>query len=163
MSIEAVQFKNALRLWASGVTVVTAHAPEQGPRGMTATSFSSVSMEPPQILVCLNQNTDTGALVRETGIFAVNVLAAAQQAASNQFAGGATQAERFAALGWQLSPAGAPWFAEALVSLECKVVQCVTAGTHWVVIGEVTDAVCRGGEPLLYFDGAYRGLAPVAG
>ena len=158
MSVDPSQFKNALKLWASGVTVVTAQSEQQGPKGMTATSFSSVSVEPPQILVCLNQNTDTGALVLEQQQFAVNILTAEQQQISNQFAGSVTQEERFAAVDWVSGENGAPLLNESLVSLECKLVQQVQAGTHWVVVGEVQKVVCRSGEPLLYYNGAYRQL-----
>ena len=158
MSVDASQFKNALKLWASGVTVVTAQSAEQGPRGMTATSFSSVSMEPPLILVCLNQSADTGALVLEQETFAVNILSTEQQAVSNQFAGGSSQTERFANVAWEKGENGAPVLSAALASLECKVVQQVLAGSHWVVIGEVQSVACRSGEPLLYYSGAYRQL-----
>ena len=158
MSVDAGQFKDALRLWASGVTIVTASSADQGPKGMTATSFSSVSMQPPQILVCLNQNTDTGALVLEQQQFAVNILSSDQQELSNQFAGGGNQQQRFAAAAWEAGENGAPLLTEALVSLECKLVQQVVAGSHWIVVGEVQKVVCRSGEPLLYFAGGYRQL-----
>ncbi|AEG01651.1 flavin reductase family protein [Methylomonas methanica] len=159
MSVDASQFKNALKLWASGVTVVTAQSEQQGLKGMTATSFSSVSVDPPQILVCLNQNTDTGAVVLEQKRFAVNILGTEQQNVSNQFAGGATQEERFAGVAWEAGENGAPLLTDALASLECKVVDQVLAGTHWIVIGEVQKVVCRGGDPLLYYSGAYRQLS----
>jgi len=159
MSVDASQFKNALKLWASGVTVVTAQSEQQGPKGMTATSFSSVSVDPPQILVCLNQSTDTGALVLDQQQFAVNILGDEQQDVSNQFAGGGSQEQRFAGVAWEAGENGAPLLSEALASLECKVVQQVQAGTHWIVIGEVQKVVCRSGEPLLYYNGAYRQLS----
>ena len=159
MTVDAQQFKNALKLWASGVTVVTAQSASQGLKGMTATSFSSVSVDPPQILVCLNQATDTGVVVLEQGQFAVNILASSQQVVSNEFAGGSSQEQRFANVAWQAGENGAPLLDDALVSLECKLVQQVLAGTHWVVIGEVQRVVCRTGVPLLYYNGAYRELA----
>ncbi len=158
MSIDASQFKNALKLWASGVTVVTAQSETQGLKGMTATSFSSVSVDPPQILVCLNQSTDTGTVVLEQQQFAVNILNSDQQDVSNQFAGGSSQEERFANVAWEVGENGAPILNDTLASLECKVVQQVLAGTHWIVIGEVEKVVCRSGEPLLYYSGAYRQL-----
>lgn len=159
MSVDASQFKNALKLWASGVTVVTAQSENQGLKGMTATSFSSVSAEPPQILVCLNRATDTGAVVMERKRFAVNILSSEQQDVSNRFAGGGSQEERFASTGWEAGDNGAPLLTEALASLECDVVQMVEAGTHWIVIGEVQRVVCRSGEPVLYYNGAYRQLS----
>jgi len=160
MSVDANEFKNALKLWASGVTVVTAMS-AQGPRGMTATSFSSVSVEPPQILVCLNQVTDTGAAVLEQNSFAVNILSVAQQNISNEFAGGSSQEQRFASVAWESGENAAPVLTEALVSLECKVVQHVTAGTHWIVIGEVQKVQYHTGEPLLYYHGGYRELSAI--
>lgn len=159
MSVDASQFKNALKLWASGVTVVTAQSEQQGPKGMTATSFSSVSADPPQILVCLNQATDTGAAVLEQQQFAVNILGSEQQEASNQFAGGCSQEQRFAGVAWEAGENGAPLLTEALASLECKVVQQVLAGTHWIVVGEVQKVVCRSGNPLLYYNSAYQQLS----
>jgi flavin reductase len=98
-------------------------------------------------------------VVLEQQQFAVNILSSEQQAVSNQFAGGASQEERFASVAWQAGENGAPLLSEALASLECKVVQQVQAGSHWIVIGEVQNVVCRSGEPLLYYNGAYRQLA----
>lgn len=158
MSVDANQFKNALKLWASGVTVVTAHSDSDGPKGMTVTAFSSVSAEPAQILVCLNQSADTGALIQEQGKFAVNVLRSDQQSVSNQFAGGSSQTERFAQVNWQAGELGVPVLSDALASLECTVVEAVKAGSHWIVIGEVQAVHCGDAEPLLYFNSAYRSL-----
>lgn len=159
MSVEAKQFKNALKLWASGVTVVTTQGRDNQPRGMTATAFSSVSLDPPQILVCLNQATDTGAALLESRRFAVNILNSAQEDVSNQFAGSTTQEQRFASIAWQAGDNGAPILSEALAALECRVVQQVQAGSHWVIIGQVDSVVCREGDPLLYYHSAYRTVA----
>ncbi|MBD9355646.1 flavin reductase family protein [Methylomonas albis] len=159
MSVEATQFKNALKLWASGVTVVTTQGRDNQPRGMTATAFSSVSLDPPQILVCLNQATDTGAALLESRRFAVNILNSAQEDVSNQFAGSTTQEQRFASIAWQEGENGAPILSEALAVLECRVVQQVQAGSHWVIIGEVDSVACREGGPLLYYHSAYRTVA----
>lgn len=159
MGVEAKQFKNALKLWASGVTVVTTLSRENQPKGMTATAFSSVSLEPPQILVCLNQATDTGAALLESRRFAVNILSEAQEDVSNQFAGSTTQEQRFAAVPWQAGENDAPVLSDALAALECRVVQQIQAGSHWVVIGEVERVVCRDGDPLLYYHSAYRRVA----
>ncbi len=159
MAISDQDFKNALKLWASGVAVVTAKTEKFGAQGMTVTSFASVSLEPHQILVCLNKETDTQEGVFESGSFAVNILTAQQQEASNQFAGGASQEERFANVSWHEGQAGSPLFDDALVSMECTVVEKMLAGTHWVIVGEVRHVECRSGNPLLYFDSGYRELA----
>jgi len=158
MPVNDQEFKNALKLWASGVTVVTAQTESLGLKGMTATSFSSVSMDPPQILVCINKTADTGDAVLEGKNFAINILKADQQDVSNQFAGGASQEERFANVKWHNGKTNSPVIDDALASIECTVVDQVLAGTHWVVIGEVQNVECRSGEPLLYYNSAYREL-----
>lgn len=159
MAVSDQEFKNALKLWASGVTVVTSKTEQHGVKGMTATSFSSVSLDPPQILVCINQAADTGEVMLEGKHFAVNILSAAQQDVSNQFAGGSSQEQRFASVNWHEGVLGSPVLDDALASLECRLVQQVQAGSHWVMIGEVEKVSCREGEPLLYYNSAYRGLA----
>ena len=159
MSVSEQDFKNALKLWASGVTVVTSKSESFGLKGMTATSFSSVSLDPPQILVCINKTADTGDAVLEGKTFAVNILKADQQDISNQFAGGASQEERFANVAWHEGEIGTPVIDDALASLECTVVDQVQAGTHWVIIGEVQAVSCRDGEPLMYYNSGYRELS----
>lgn len=159
MPISSEEFKKALQLWASSVTVVTSQSEKFGVRGMTVTAFASVSAEPPQILVCLNQSADTGEGIDENQHFAVNILSDQQQDVSNNFSGGSSQEERFKNIVWHPGITGAPVMTESIMSLECKVVEKVRAGTHWVIIGEVQEATCRLGEPLLYFRGNYRQLA----
>ena len=159
MAVNDQEFKNALKLWASGVTVVTSKTEQHGIKGMTATSFSSVSLEPPQILVCISQSADTCEVMLEGKHFAVNILNTSQQDISNQFAGGSSQEERFANVPWHEGVSGSPVLDEALATIECKVVQQVLAGTHWVIIGEVENVTCNSGEPLLYYNSAYRELA----
>jgi len=161
MTVSVDDFKKALQLWASGVTVVTTNSVKFGLQGMTVTAFSSVSVDPPQILVCINGSADTGAGIDESQCFAVNVLNSDQQDLSNQFAGGSSQQQRFENTAWQAGITGAPVLTDSLMSLDCKVVEKVRAGTHWIIIGEVQECVCRSGEPLLYYRGAYRQLAAV--
>jgi flavin reductase (DIM6/NTAB) family NADH-FMN oxidoreductase RutF len=158
MPASADDFKKALQLWASGVAVVTAHSEKHGVRGMTVTAFSSVSAQPPQILVCVNQSADTGENIDVSGTFAVNVLNADQQADSNNFSGGNSQEQRFANTAWEFGSHGTPVLTQSIMSLECKVVEKIAAGTHWIIIGEVQEATSRVGEPLLYYRGAYRQL-----
>ncbi len=158
MTVSADDFKNALQLWASGVTVVTTQSKKFGVQGMTVSAFSSVSVEPPQILVCINDRADTGDGIVESQCFAVNVLTTEQQDTSNQFAGGSSQQQRFADTDWSIGVTGAPLLNSSLMSLDCTVVEKVRAGTHWIIIGEVQACVCRSGEPLLYYRGAYRQL-----
>ncbi len=158
MTVSVDDFKKALQLWASGVSVVTTSSEKFGAQGMTVTAFTSVSVNPPQVLVCINDSADTGAGIEESQSFAVNILNADQQDLSNQFAGGTSQQQRFENTDWKAGITGAPILNNTLMSLDCKVVEKVLAGTHWIIIGEVQDCVCRSGEPLLYYRGAYRQL-----
>ena len=159
MTVTVDDFKKALQLWASGVAVVTTSSQKFGVQGMTVTAFSSVSVNPPQVLVCINGSADTGVGIHESQYFAVNILNSDQQDLSNQFAGGISQQQRFENTDWNVGITGAPILTNSLMSLDCKVVEKVLAGTHWIIIGEVQECVCRSGEPLLYYCGAYRQLA----
>ncbi len=158
MAVDEQNFKNALKLWASGITVVTSNTDGMGLKGMTATSFSSVSATPPLILVCLNQSTDTGAAILEGKSFAVNILSSEQETVSNQFAGSASQEERFSQISWHKGNNSSPILDDALASMECKLVNSVEAGSHWIIVGEVEQVICRSGEPLLYFNSNYCNL-----
>jgi len=159
MTVSVDDFKKALQLWASGVTVVTTHSEKFGNQGMTVTAFSSVSVNPPQVLVCINNAADTGEGIQESQSFAVNILGSDQQDLSNQFAGGASQQQRFENTDWIAGITGSPLLNHSLISLDCKVIDKVLAGTHWIIIGEVHECIFRSGEPLLYYSGAYRQLA----
>jgi flavin reductase (DIM6/NTAB) family NADH-FMN oxidoreductase RutF len=158
MAVTAEEFKQALQYWASGIAVVTSKSDEFGLRGMTVTAFSSVSAEPPQILVCLNQTADTGENIDRSQHFAVNILSSDQQNDSNNFSGGNSQEDRFANAKWEEGNTGVPLLTDSIMSLECKVIEKVKAGTHFIVIGEVLAATSRSGKPLLYYRGAYRQL-----
>jgi len=158
MTVGVDDFKKAMQLWGSGVTVVTTNSEKFGMQGMTVTAFSSVSVNPPQVLVCINESADTGEGIQESQCFAVNVLSSTQQDASNQFAGGSSQQQRFENTPWTAGITGAPILNDSLMSLDCKVIEKIHAGTHWIIIGEVQDSVCREGEPLLYYRGAYQQL-----
>jgi len=158
MTVSADDFKQAMQLWASGVTVVTTHSEKFGIQGMTVTAFSSVSVNPPQILVCINESADTGTGIQESQRFAVNVLSSTQQDASNQFAGGSSQEQRFKNASWTAGVTGSPILDNSIMSMECNVIEKVRAGTHWIIIGEVQNCVCRSGEPLLYYRGTYQQL-----
>jgi len=156
--MDAETLRQAMRHWATGVTVVTtAH---QGRRhGMTVSSFTSVSLNPPLVLVALERKTRTRTMVAAEGVFAVTVLSQGDQAVSNRFAGRMEGEDRFAGLETFSLVTGAPLLRAGEAWLDCRVVQQVEAGTHTIFIGEVVAA--RAGEafaPLLYFNRAYRRL-----
>ncbi len=155
MAVSPDAFRNALRKFASGVTIVTVAAGDEL-HGMTASSFASVSLVPPLVLVSLDKTSRTLSLVAETGLFAVNVLRSDQEEASRAFS--QRGAKPFATTAHRRGVNGAPILDAAIAALECSTYRVFEAGDHEVVIGEVTASEVAGGDPLVYYDGAYRSL-----
>lgn len=150
-------FKGVMRRWPSGVTVLTSRA-DDAIHGMTVSAFSAVSAEPPLVLVCANRQSTTHEVIQAGGVFAVNILDASQQDISTRFAV-VPGPDRFEGVEWSEGATGAPLIDGALAQLECRVRSAHLEGTHTIYIGEVLAGTFRAdGEPLLYFDGAYRVL-----
>ncbi|MDJ0839871.1 MAG: flavin reductase family protein [Acidobacteriota bacterium] len=158
MAVDQEQFKKALATWASGVTVVTTET-GSGPVGLTASAFSSVSAEPPLVLVCVNQSSESCDCIEEAGFFAVNILSTEQQDVSNKFASRKLKETRFQDLPMSTGVTGAPLLDESLTSIDCTLVNTVVMGTHKVFFGEVQQVVNREGNPLMYYRGGYREIA----
>ena len=158
MAVTADAFRDALSCWASGVTIVTSRHGETI-HGMTVSAFSSVSLDPPLVLVCADKGSDTHAVIRESGCFGVNVLSNAHQELSNKFALNKDEHLRFEGVAHGTAETGAPLLDEALVALDCRVENAHDAGDHVIYVGRVV-AIRRGeGEPLVYHSGRYRALA----
>ncbi|MEN5362409.1 flavin reductase family protein [Brevundimonas intermedia] len=149
--------RDALGCFATGVTVVTTLDEAGQPVGLTANSFSSVSLDPPLILFCLARSSTNVERFRQAEHFAINVLHIGQQPTSGVFA--RSQADRFQDVAWETWDTGAPILSGALASFECGAEQIVEAGDHLVIIGRVTRARFEPRrDPLLYFRGKYRRL-----
>ena len=157
MPIDQQAFKEALRGWASGVTVVTSRSGDKV-HGMTVSAFSSVSADPPLVLVCANRSSITHAIIEEGGVFAVNILASHQQDVSNVFASSKYEDSRLQRVSWTAGKTGAPLIDEALASLECTVASAHREGSHTIYVGRVEAVHTTGAEPLLYYRGGYRSL-----
>jgi len=157
VTIDFEQFRSAMSRWATGVTIVTARAGERI-HGMTVSDFAGVSADPPLVLVCADKSSNTLDVIREGGCFAVNVLAADQDALSNRFASKKEEHRRFEGLDCAEGPTGAPLVPGALVSLDCTVVDAHDAGDHVIFVGRIEHVVERDGEPLVYFGGGYGGF-----
>ena len=157
MPIDPDAFKKALRGWASGVTVVTSRSGEKV-HGMTVSAFSSVSADPPLVLVCANRGSTTHGIIEEGGGFAVNILAEHQQDVSNVFASSKYEDSRLERVGWTEGATGAPIIDEALASLECRVRSAHHEGSHTIYIGQVESVHASDADPLLYYKGGYRSL-----
>ena len=153
MPIDATKFRAALGRFASGVTVVTTRGADGVDHGMTATSFVSVSLNPPLILICIGHDASMAGPIATAEYFAVHILGARQELLSRSFA---AEGDRFAGQPVARGSGSIPVLGESLARLECRVYARHPAGDHTVVIGEVLDA--RLGEddgPLIYYDRHY--------
>lgn len=155
MALDPIEFRQALSRFASGVTVVTV-ATEGELHGMTASSFASVSLDPPRVLVCLDKNSHTRSLLEGSSSFAVNVLAVQQESISRAFASAGPKP--FGSLPHKKGDNGAPLLDGALAWIECTTTEIVDGGDHDIVIGDVTSCSSADGDPLIYFARGYREL-----
>jgi flavin reductase (DIM6/NTAB) family NADH-FMN oxidoreductase RutF len=152
-----------MRRFATGVAIVTT-AHEGRIHGFTANAFASVSAEPPTVLICVNRRATAHPLIASSQRFCVNILALDQRALAERFAGGEPRS-RFDGVGYRIGPSGSPILDGTLAHLDCSLGEELSASTHTIFLGAVLDAGWRDGEPLGYFNRAYRdfALAPAHG
>lgn len=160
MAVESQLFKNALAQWASGVTVVTSM--DGGQRvGITASSLTSVSLEPPRILICVSKRLYTHELLQRSRVFAVNILAEDQLEWGMRFAGMLPELEdRFAGIDCRTAVTGSPILPGVLAWLDCRLVHAYDGGDHTIFVGEVeaAEAAAEPSSPLLYYSRQWRKL-----
>ncbi len=159
MTTNPESLRNAMRQWATGVAVVT--ATHNGiTHGMTVSSFTSVSLTPPQVLISLAQDTRTHALVKESRHFGVTLLAQGQQDISDRFAGRiADEQDRMAGLETFSLESGVPLLQDGIAHFDCRVIATFTSGTHTLFIGGVLAAQGNeDGSPLLYYNRKYHAI-----
>ena len=164
MSLTSSDFRNAMGCFATGVTVISV---DQGGEvhGMTANAFTSVSLDPMLVLVCVDYRARTHAHLHARKRFGVNVLRSDQQAISEYYARSneTHQHAEEAGAHFDRTAHGTPVLRGALAYLECSLRRAENAGDHTIFIAEVEEVVVREGEPLLYFRGQYRGIDKVRG
>jgi flavin reductase (DIM6/NTAB) family NADH-FMN oxidoreductase RutF/DNA-binding GntR family transcriptional regulator len=153
MATDQETFRHVIGHFASGVTVLTTRDVDED-IGATASAVSSLSLDPPMLLVCLNQRSSTQAAIHASGRFAVNILDEDQGNVAERFAS-SRGTDKFADLAVERGEEGVPLLAEALASCECRVAESVVAGTHRVFLADVIRAVAREGSPLTYFRGKF--------
>ena len=151
------QFRDALGRFATGVTIITVRDTRGTDHGMTVSAFSSVSLEPPLILFCIDHAATIAPHIAAAGHVGVSVLAARQASLSRRFA--LKDADRFDGVPIVRAASGVALVDAAVAHLDCRVVARHEAGDHTIVIGEVAAMATSGGEPLVYFRGAYGRLA----
>jgi flavin reductase (DIM6/NTAB) family NADH-FMN oxidoreductase RutF len=150
-------FRDAMGHFVSGVTVVTT-VHEGIPLGTTVSAFTSLSMEPPMLLVCLNTTSETGRAVEKVGEFTVNLLSDDQTDLAMRFA--SRSAAKFDGIALTSEDGEHPVIAGTLGSIRCKVIDTSLGGTHRIFIAQAMSVEINGGDPLTYFRGGFGNFTP---
>ena len=158
--MEPRAFRDILGVFPTGVTVVTARD-ATGPAGLTTNAFTSLSLDPPLILVCFDNASRTLPVVQAAGRFAINVLRDGQEELAAVFASKRVHTEKFDAA-CHSEQGGVPVLDDALAWLVCDLEELLPRGDHTIGIGRVTDLRAFDGEPLVFHRGAYWGLTDPA-
>jgi len=157
MGISQEEFRHTLSHFASGVTIVTTREADGRPTGLTAAAFTSVSLDPPLVLVCVDRSSNSLAALIAYGRFAVHILADDQEALSRRFA--SKEDNKFSGVSFAPGKLDLPILDSALAVLECRTVHTYDGGDHTIFVGEVEAAHTGQGSPLLYYRGRYGRLA----
>ncbi|OFX12656.1 MAG: flavin reductase [Alphaproteobacteria bacterium RIFOXYD12_FULL_60_8] len=153
-TVDDRSFRKALGCFASGVTVVTTLDEAGNPAGLTVSSFSSVSLDPPLVLICLGKKTKDLEHYSK-GYFAVHVLGERQRELSIRFAGGGAK-NKWEGLSFKSGLGGTPLLSGGLATIECAVESAIESGDHVILVGRVERVSAQpSGQPLLYFKGGY--------
>lgn len=156
-AVDSRLFRDVMGTFASGVTVVTLNV-DGTPRGMTANAFLSLSLDPPMVIVCVQDTGSMHPLFEQAEAFGVNVLAADQQAVSDLFAKHGVPDEPMGGFEYRAGDLGVPLLSDVLGYAECRIVERLPGGDHTIVIGEATDVAFdrEDADPLLFYRGRYR-------
>ena len=155
--VTASDFRNAMRQLTGGVSIITA-GKGRDISGMTVTSVSSLSVDPPSLIVSLNRESSSWPLVKRYGVFGVNILTSDQIDIADRFTGkgGLKGADRFGGARWTTRASGVPLLADALAAIDCEVEDVIERHSHAIVIGRVLDvAVSTRTAALAYWQGRY--------
>lgn len=158
MAFDSAEQRKILGSFATGVTVVTTNS--NPPAGLTANSVTSLSLDPPLVLFAVDRRASSLQAFREAGCFAVNILTSRQQDISNRFA--SPGPKDFSDLETMTSATGAPVLKNCLGWVDCRLQYILPGGDHDIFVGEIVAGEFNGGDPLLYFAGRYREVAPAS-
>jgi flavin reductase (DIM6/NTAB) family NADH-FMN oxidoreductase RutF len=146
-------FRRACGQFATGVVVAAVRDSNGKPHGLTINSFTSVSLTPPLVLICIDHRAAIGEQFRQATHFGLSILNASQRDLSNRFA--TKPDDRFDGVGWHLDANGVPLLNDALATLTCQTREVLHGGDHAIFLAEVVGLEVHSGEPLLYFNSAY--------
>jgi flavin reductase (DIM6/NTAB) family NADH-FMN oxidoreductase RutF len=153
-AVTGEEFRRACGRFATGVTIASVMDAQGSPHGLTVSSFTSVSLDPPLVLICLGHAVSAIHHFRAASHFGINILAEDQRALSERFA--RKGHDRFDGVAWHAGQTGVPLLPGALAAIECAVHRIVPMGDHDILVGEMMHAQTRDGDPLLHFGGGYR-------
>lgn len=159
MTLDSAEFRKVMGRFATGVTVATAALPDGTRAGLTVNSFTSVSLTPPLVLFCLENHAAAMVVFAKATHYAINILAAEQEAVSRAFAQRGQGPERWQGHNLGQTAGGAPALQGALAVIDCRISQRIIAGDHTILLGAVEGLSLRDGQPLLYWASHYRQLA----
>lgn len=154
MPIEKNELRRVLGHFATGVTVITTLRKSGELHGLTANAFTSVSLIPPLVLVCVDKKAESYPCFEESGVYTVNILASDQEDLSRRFA--VSGGQKFEGVSYRIGANGAPILSGTIGYIECKVASACDGGDHTLYLGEVQQAETREAKPLLFFRGGYR-------
>ncbi|MGQ0714253.1 MAG: flavin reductase family protein [Gemmatimonadaceae bacterium] len=157
MPIDSATFRSVLGRFVSGVTIVTARDASDVDHGMTASAFSSVSLDPPLVLACIGHDATLHPVLVAQDELAFSILTASQEPIARRFA--EKLDNRFEGIGFSRGITGAPLIDGALAVIEARIAHRYSGGDHTVFVGEVLAASAGAGEPLVYYRGGYAQLA----
>ncbi len=156
MAIDPRELRNVMGHFATGVTVITTKDNAGKYYGLTANAFTSLSLHPPLLLICVDKSADCYACFEESKVFAVNFLSEDQEELSRRFA--TKGINKFEGVRWHVGQLGIPLLEGAMGHIECKVVAGYEGGDHTIYVGEIQAAEASGDRPLLFFKGKYYRL-----
>jgi flavin reductase (DIM6/NTAB) family NADH-FMN oxidoreductase RutF len=150
------QLREVMALVPTAVTIVTGSGP-RGPAGATANAVTSLSLEPPLMLACLDRGSRTLEIVRATGAFGVSVLGSGDEELARAFASKAPHTEKFREVAYS-EHEGVPILDGAIAWVACRLQELHAGGDHEIAVGDITALGGDGGDPLVFFSGSYRPL-----
>ncbi len=153
MAIDGRELRNVMGNFATGVTIITTKDSNGKPFGLTANAFSSLSLDPPLLLICVDRKVDCYACFEESKVFAVNFLSEGQDQLSTRFA--TKGIEKFEGVPYKLGELGVALLDDALAHIECTLASAYEGGDHTIYLGEIQNATVLSDRPLLFFRGKY--------
>ena len=156
MAIDLQELRRIMGHFATGVTVITTMDKAGTPYGLTANAFASLSLNPPLVLICIDESVQCYPHLNESKLFAVNVLSEEQEKVSRRFA--TKGIEKFNGLPWHKGATGLALLDGAIGHIECKVIHAYDGGDHTIYVGEVLSASASDDRPLIFFKGKYHRL-----